>query len=175
MKHLLLLLVLSCGSLHETLAQGRQPWMLDAWAGPTAAPVSGTNLVVLHRPDSARTALMDLARVLAQQGFDVDVLTRDAVQAGRTLPDSLHLKGGAVVRITARTAHDFPATLVLHAEGIPNLRRLRRLSHGHKVRYPHVVGTNGGQPKQLPQIGFNTLVAILTAYPSVRVQYLTTP
>ena len=149
--------------------------MPETWVGPTAVPILGTNLVVLHRHDSARTALVDLSRLLAQQGFDVHVLNRNTVQAARTLPDSLHLKGGAAITITARTAQDFPATLVLHTEGTPNLHRLRRLSHGHKVRYPHVVGTNGGQPRQLPQNGFNTLVAIVTAYPSIRVQYLTTP
>jgi hypothetical protein len=123
-----------------------------------------------------------LAQLLQQQGFEVSLRDGRHLMAGRNLPDSLHLTGGAAISVTAVTARDFPCTLVLHTTGVPNLRRLHRLSHptaalphGHKVYYPGEVGTNGSHPSRLPQIGFNYLVTIATAYPCVRVQYLTAP
>ncbi|WP_305012591.1 hypothetical protein [Hymenobacter mellowenesis] len=117
---------------------------------------------------------------MQKRGFSVEFPASNNLSAGRTLPDSLRLKGGAGVRVTAVTDAKFPGVLVLSSTGIPNLRKLHRLAgptaarpYGRKVHYPGEEGTNTAQRGQLPQIAFDLLAAIANAYLGASITYAT--
>lgn len=148
---------------------------------PTPTPPDSADRVVLYTSDSTRTAFAVLTRILQQQGFEVTLYDSLHLLAYRVLPDSLHLKGGAALRINAIAATGFPSVLVISSNGIPDLQRLHRLAGptrarpaGRKVPYPGEPGMDVDKPGTLPQVSFNAMVAAATAYPKARVMYSAT-
>jgi hypothetical protein len=182
LKTALFVLVLGFVSGSHARAQSRESWWPEDWSAPTPVPRTGSNRVLLYRPDSARTALLALAAHVTHQGLVVEELTARHVQTQRfRLPDSLRFTGGAGMELLATTLQAFPAVLLVRGTGTPNLRRLQRLSgvsrtrpegHGHKLRYPQVVGQQGGVSDPLAQAVFDRMVIVLRSYPADRLMYI---
>ena len=182
LKATLLVFVLGILSCSHAGDQSRESWLPDAWPNPTLTPQLGSDRVLLYRPDSARTAQLALATHLTHHGFLMQEVTARHLQTqGRRRPDSLHFHGGADVDLLTTTLQVFPAILLVRSTGTPNLRRLKRLSgvsrahpngHGHKIRYPSVVGQGGDGPNPLTQVLFDRMAALLRSYPADRLMYL---
>ena len=181
MRVFLFLLLLLSFRILQTAAQSPDPWLPAQWTAPTPVPPTNADRVVLYTFDSTRTAFGILTRILQAQGFEVEPFDSLHLLAYRVLPDSLRLKGGAALRITVIAATAFPSVLVISSEGVPDLRRLHRLAGpsrarpaGRKVPYPGEPGMDRDAPGTLPQIGFDAMVTIATAYPKARVLYAAT-